>query len=431
MINIAVKAVKDLEKMGASEGESYILSSTECVISVRNNIWNKRKKKDVCIGLRTLTDKKKGFAAGTLPMCSLEEIEKASLALSKASAPDPYWKHLPHKKKVTEPEGIFDKNLKDMSELELLDTVQILVDTAGDRACQPDCTVITRVEDIALANSHGVEGFYSSTKIDVTFSCRCKENDILSEFHSRNFSDNLYSLAENTVKNALESKKFSKVDKTFTGDIVLLPEAAGFIVMPCIKWAVDGENFYSKRSHFTLEGEEVASPLITITDNGLLPSGVQSAPFDGEGTPMQKTVLLEKGIFRHVLHSEYTACKYGSSSTGNALRSATREPSVSPTNLVIKKGRSSLTDLIEQVDTGVLLNDFTGDVDPSSGYFNGRGEGSYIKGGEIEYSCKNLHVQGNAFELLGNVTGVGKEEHCSSEGVYAVPLLTGTVTVIA
>ena len=146
---------------------------------------------------------------------------------------------------------------------------------------------------------------------------------------------------------------------------------------------------------------------------------------------MQKTVLLEKGIFRHVLHSEYTACRYNSSSTGNALRSATREPSVSPTNLVIKKGRSSLTNLIEQVDTGVLLNDFTGDVDPSSGYFNGRGEGSYIKGGEIEYSCKNLHVQGNAFELLGNVIGVGKEEHCSSEGMYAVPLLTGAVTVIA
>jgi predicted Zn-dependent protease len=131
---------------------------------------------------------------------------------------------------------------------------------------------------------------------------------------------------------------------------------------------------------------------------------------------------LKKGFF---------ACKYGGSSTGNALRSATREPSVSPTNLVVEKGRSSLEELTEQVDTGVLLNDFTGDLDPSSGYFNGRGEGSYIKGGEIEYHCKNLHVQGNAFEFLKNVTVIGKEEHCSSEGVYAVPLLTGAVTVIA
>lgn len=429
MLETALRAVTDLEKMGASEAESYIQNSIERVISLRGNTWNRRKKMDICIGLRTFTGNQKGFAAGTLPMCSLEEIEKASFVLSRRTAPDPSWGHLPFCKPVESPGGIYDRTLAALSEEPLMDKVQMMVDAAGRFGCAADCTVISRVEDVALANTHGVEGSYKSTKIDITFSCRYKGNEATSRWHSRNLDVDLEGFAAKTAEDVLHMKRSSKIDHTFTGESIFLPESLEYSLVPTIKWAVNGENFHSKRSRFAEKGVEVASEHLTVTDDGLLYGGVRSAPFDGEGTPMQKTDLITKGVFLNVVHTEYTANKYGAVSTGNALRSATREPYIDFTNFIIKPGRYPLEKLIDHVKEGVLLKDFTGDVDPSSGYFDGRSEGAYIKKGEIQYHCRNVHVQGNAFECLKNML-VGEDQECSHDGIYGVPILT-SVKVIA
>lgn len=430
MIETALKAVKDLERRGASEAEGYIQNSTEWVISVREGIWNRRKKKDICIGLRTVIEKKKGFAAGTLPMCPLEDIEKASLLLSRNAVPDPSWSHLPYPKPVIAPEGIFDRNLAEISEGELMDVVETLVSAPGEK-CYADCTLITRLDKTAIANTHGVEGFYEDTGIDITFSCGYGRRKATSEWHSRKLDKNVEKLATRTAEELLKMKESSRIGRTFTGEAILLPEALEYTLMACAKWAVQGENFHSRKSQFTQKGEEVLSRELTITDDGLRPEGVRSAPFDGEGNPMQRTELIRKGIFLNVLHSEYTANKYGAVSTGNAIRTATREPYIDYTNLIVKPGKHSLDSLVENVGKGILLKDFTGDVDPSSGYFNGRGEGFYIENGEIQFYCRNLHVQGNGFELLREVELVGREEECTREGVYAVPLLTSKIMVVS
>jgi predicted Zn-dependent protease len=431
MIDTALKAVKDLEKKGCSEAESFIQNSTERIISIRGDTWSRRKKKDISIGLRTIINNKKGFAAGTIPLCSLEEIENASLTLCRNAFPDPVWKHLPYKKVLTTPVGIYDENLVEMSDTDLLDAVNDLVLAGDTLKCSPECTIITRVEETAIANSHGVEGFSKSTKVDINFSCTYRENDIVIDYHSRNFPSCLGTLVDDIAGKALKQEKFSKIQKSFTGDALFLPEALEYSVIACIKWAVNGENFNSGRSQFTRMQDAIASHQLTITDNGLLPHGIRSQPFDGEGNPMQKTFLIEKGVLMNVLHTEYTGNKYGVTSTGNALRSATREPSLDSTNIIVEPGTHSVDALIEHVDKGVLLKDFTGEVDSSSGYFNGRGEGAYIRKGEIQYSCKNLQVQGNAFDVIKNIILLGKDEKCSSDGVYAVPLLTSGVTIIA
>ncbi len=426
-----VKAVRDLERMGATEAESYLQNSVETVLSVRGDGWNKRKKKDISIGLRSLVGKQKGFAAGTLPMCSLEEIEKACFMLSRRTAPDPSWEHLPFPKPKREPEGIYDRGLALLSEEELMDEVQAAVNAARIAGVTPDLTMITRVESVAVANTHGVEGSYQSTKVDITFSCVHRENEAFWEWHSRTFPEDLKTIAEKTAEKALKSEKCSKINLNFSGDAIFLQDSFSFIFVPCIKWTVGAESIYSKRSQFAdKQGEVVASPLVTITDSGVLPSGVRSAPFDGEGNPMQETGLIEKGVFGKCIHSEYTANKYGGVSTGNAMRSATAEPALDFTNLILKVGDSSLDALIKKVDEGVVVKDFSGDVDPSSGYFNGRAHGSYIKKGEILNHLKLFLVRGNAFECLRNVKGVGKEQECSYDGVYAVPLLASGVMVM-
>lgn len=428
MEDTAVKAVKDLEKMGASEAESYIQNSRETVISTGSSM-NKRVKKDICIGLRTFIKNKKGFAAGTLPMCSLEEIEKASFHLCKRAAPDPFWKHLAYPKEGKTPDGIYDTVLDTLPEEDFIDALEAMVDTARDKKCAASYTVLSRAETVAVANTHGIQKSYRATKVDITFSCSYEKNEVSSEWHSRDFNLDLHTLAEKTAEKALKSKNFSKIHK-FTGDAIFLPEAVEFLFFPCIQWAVNAENVHSGKSWFAAKmGEKVASPHITITDDGITPYGIRSAPFDGEGTPMEKTVIIDKGIFCHVLHSEYTGNKYNAASTGNALRSATREPSIDTTNFIIEPGDYSLDALIEHIHEGVVITDFRGDIDPSGGYFNGRCEGSYIKKGEIQYDVKNFHIQGNAFESLQNVDFVGKDVECSFDGLYTAPLLISDIAV--
>ena len=430
MLDTAVRAVKDLERMGASEAESYIQDSREVIISKKGETWSKRKKKDTCIGLRTLINKKKGFAAGTFPICPLEEIEKASFVLSNNAVADPSWEHLPLPKPCVRPEGIYDEGAASMSEEEIIDTVQAMVNAVREEGGSAEPTLVTRIDHIAVANSHGVEQSYQSTRVDCSVFCMYKKGITTREWHSRAFDINVKALVQNAAENVLQTKNFSKIDHNFTGEAVFLSDAVARIFFPCIKWAVHAENVYSQRSRFKEKGEKVASEVLTITDDGLLPAGLRTAPFDGEGNPMQKTALIKGGVFKNVLHSEYTANKYGEISTGNALRSATTEPSVGITNMVITPGGDTLDALIKQVDEGVLIRDFSGDVDPSGGYFDGRAGGSYIRHGEVQFHVSSVHIRGNAFKSLINTVGIGRDQQCTSDGMYTVPLLTSDIEVI-
>lgn len=414
-LNTAVSAVKDLEKMGASEAEAYVQENNEIIISVKEGTWSKRKKKDTCIGLRTVKNKKKGFAAGTIPMCSLKKIEKASMTLCENNVADSEWEHLPYKKKYIQPDGIYDEKIADMGEDEAVHYVQELVST-GDAHC------IFRVVRVAIANSHGVQGEYTGTGTDGVIS----HNDTThTEWHSRSFKK-----IEDVVPEPRKVyKEISHLDHGFCGDALFLADALVFILAPCLQWLTDAENMYSGRTQFKKE-DKIADSGITIYDNGLLPGGIKSAPFDGEGNPMQETSLIEKGILKNVLHSEYTAHKYNESSTGNALRSATREPAIGFSNLVMKPGEYSTQELIPKIDSGVLVKDFVGDVDPSSGYFNGRATGAYVKGGEIECDINHFRVKGNIFECLNQIVSLGKDQFYTYDGVYAVPLLVSGVEII-
>jgi PmbA protein len=415
-IKTAQKAVKDLEEMGASEAEAYIQKNSEMIVSVKEGIWSKRKKEDTCIGLRTVIHKKKGFAAGTIPMCSIQKIEKASLTLCENSVADPGWKHLPYKKVYTYPEGIFDKKIAEMGEEEVLNYVQELVNTKSD------IHVIFRVVHVAVANSHGVQGEYIGTGVDSVI--LQNEYNTSIEWHSRSLKK-----VEDVIPEPRKvTKEISRLDHGFCGDALFSTDAIVFILAPCLHWLTNAENVYNGRTKFTKE-DKIADSCITITDNGLLPGGIRSAPFDGEGNPMQKTSIIKKGVFKNVLHSEYTANKYNELSTGNALRSATREPTIGFSNLVVNPGEYSTQELIKKIDTGVLVKEFVGDVDPSSGYFNGRATGSYVKGGEIACNIKNFHVKGNIFECLKQVLGMGKDQCCTHDGMYAVPLVVSGVEV--
>ena len=86
-------------------------------------------------------------------------------------------------------------------------------------------------------------------------------------------------------------------------------------------------------------GQKVASELVTIIDDGKMEGGILSAPFDGEGVPTSKKLLLEKGVLKQFLHNTYTAAKANTQSTGNGTRGTYRStPGVGTTNFYLAPG---------------------------------------------------------------------------------------------
>jgi PmbA protein len=159
-------------------------------------------------------------------------------------------------------------------------------------------------------------------------------------------------------------------------------------------------------------GQRVASELVTIVDDGTLAGGVRSAPFDGEGVPSSRSVLIEKGYLRGYLHNTYTAAKDGVVSTGNGVRASFKGgPEVGPTNFYLEPGDKSPAEIIGEISSGLYVGEVLGmhTANPISGDFSVGATGFWIEQGKMSYPVRGLAIAGNIRELLDAVDAVGRD----------------------
>ena len=425
--------VKDVLKMGATECEACIEDTVETIMTMeRGFVHGKRKKRSKTFGMRTLLDQRKGFVAGSLPVGSRDDMKKASLHIARTSVPDTNWKHLPYPRGTSPVKGIYDKNLASIPFETLREDITTMITTADE----PDITIDSGriscvVKDFSICNNHGASCAYTSTRLTVHFVVRCGASESTwGVHHSRQYDCDFARLAEETVERARVMSTPRALHSSFTGDAVFLTEPVEDILLAPLRWCFNAETVERTRFAHAF-GEKVASPEINIKDDGTLYAGLHTSPVDGEGNPTQKTDLITKGILRNLLHSEYTANIHGTLSTGNGVRRAVTEPAVGITNLILEKGRASTDELIQEVKKGVVIGDFSGNVDPISGLFSGVLEHtSYIEKGEIKYPVTGAMICGNIFDLLNNVAALGKEEKTGETGIYTVPALIRSVDIV-
>ena len=156
------------------------------------------------------------------------------------------------------------------------------------------------------------------------------------------------------------------------------------------------------------EGETVASPCLTLTDDPLMPWGLASCPFDREGAATAPKKILDAGVLQTLLHNRKTARKAGIRTTGNAAGSGR----VAPTNLYIVPGSLSLEDMLLNLGDGLYLTEVSGlhaGANPVSGDFSLLARGFLIQGGRIERAVEQFTVAGNFFQLLRDVMSVGAD----------------------
>ncbi len=197
--------------------------------------------------------------------------------------------------------------------------------------------------------------------------------------------------------------------KTVEVPVIFDPETAASLVR-AVAGAAAGPALY-RRASFLVDrlGTRIASPAVTIVDDGLIPGALGSRPFDGEGLPTRRTVLVSEGVLASYLLDTYSARRLGLASTGHAARDGAGV-TVGPTNLMLLPGRVSPADLIASVAEGFYVTELIGfGVNGVTGDYSRGAVGLWIERGRLAYPVHEVTIAGNLLEMLAAVEGVADD----------------------
>ncbi len=271
------------------------------------------------------------------------------------------------------------------------------------------------VYTVEFSNPYGVAFSYGGTRFSLITSLLAEspkgDRNITWGYRTARYLKDidLTSFSEELVYKAVETLD-PKPFETKTLPVIFHREAAASL-LETFSELFSGENALKGKTPLKgKEGEEIASPFITLIDDGTLSGGISTHPYDDEGTPQQKTVLIENGVFKGFLHSLYSACALGKEPTGNGLRSSfTSPPEVGITNLYLKPSGLSFEELVNSEGEVLVVFDLMGlhTADTVAGNFSLGANGVLYRNGKKLQAVRGITVAGNFLGLLKNVSAVG------------------------
>ena len=150
-------------------------------------------------------------------------------------------------------------------------------------------------------------------------------------------------------------------------------------------------------------GERIGNERVTLVDDGRLPGGLGSGPFDGEGTPTRETVVMDAGVLRTYVSDAYWGRRLGMASTGNASGGG----SVAPSNFYLAPGSGTLDELVASTERGVLvLNTIGFATELASGTYSRGARGIYIEDGTPQYAIDEFTIASTFGEMLAGIDGI-------------------------
>ncbi len=221
--------------------------------------------------------------------------------------------------------------------------------------------------------------------------------------------------------------------------VVVAPGWGGVLIHESIGHALEGDGI--RRGTSLLAGQlgaRVASPLVRVVDDGRWPNGRGTQAVDDEGTPSQRTVVVDAGVVQSYLLDKQNAGLLGLGSTGNGRRMSYKNwPLPRMTNTYIDAGASDPGSLLSGIAKGFYAAQLGGgSVDTTSGNFNfAVREGYWIEGGRLTRPVRGAVLIGNSLETLKRIEGVGNDlivdtsrGLCGKDG-QTVPVGVGQPTV--
>jgi PmbA protein len=197
--------------------------------------------------------------------------------------------------------------------------------------------------------------------------------------------------------------------------IVFAPEVARTLIGSVFE-AAAGDSIWRHASFLAGKlGEPIAASAFTLIDDNtmLLPTGAGgfgTSPFDGEGLPARRTIVVENGTLRNYLLNTYTARKLGMKSTHNASRGLAGTPGIGCGNLYVEPGPLSPEQIIAEIRAGLYVTSLMGfGVNVVTGDYSRGAAGLWIENGQLTHAVEEVTIAGNLAEMLMNVTAIGSD----------------------
>jgi PmbA protein len=182
-----------------------------------------------------------------------------------------------------------------------------------------------------------------------------------------------------------------------------------------------GTAIYQRASYLLdKENQPIASPLVTVVDDALLLRGLASRPFDGEGLPSRKNVVVEGGVLKTYLLDTYSGKKLGRPSTGSASRGVGSRPSVAPTNFYLLPGDRAPDEIVKSVERGLYVTSMMGfGFNAVTGDFSRGAEGFWIERGEKKFPVGEITIGLNFLDFWKGVDAIANNLDIKSS--FATP----------
>jgi PmbA protein len=187
--------------------------------------------------------------------------------------------------------------------------------------------------------------------------------------------------------------------------------------------AVNGDSIYRSASFLAGKlGEKIAGANVTIVDDGTIVGGFGSSPFDAEGVPTRRTMVIDKGVLKSYLLNTYTAKKLKMKTTGNAARGLAGTPGIGAGNFFMEKGAKEPKAIIGDIKEGLYVTEFLGfGVNLVTGDFSRGASGVWIQNGEMTFPVEEVTVAGNLRDMLNSISEIGND--LEFRGSVACPTL--------
>ncbi|HDJ89537.1 MAG TPA: TldD/PmbA family protein, partial [Thermoprotei archaeon] len=417
MFNVLDKVLKIGLKMGVDQIEVYgSLSRRKYVELEKSEVKIASISSRSGIGVRIFKNKSIGFSfTEDFSEKSLENVVKKAVAIASIRKKEEFLNGF---MKPAKPPSVKDTYFKDTEEFsleEITDNTLYMRDIALNRdkrvkAISGGISVV--FAEKFLKNSLGVELYSKGTWASASLFVVAEDSGITAsgfDFQSeRNHKLLRYDeIALSAVDHAVKQLKPRKIEGGDM-DVVIDPIALSSILGATFNRAICADNVQEKRSFLVgFKDKKIASDILTVIDDPLMPGGIATRSFDDEGVPSKTLRVVENGVLKSYLYDIYRAQREGVESTGHAVRGYSSEPYISPSNIVFKvKDLDSLDNIISDISNGVYVRWVIGahTANMITGEFSvALGEAYHIRNGEISYSLKEAMLGGNIREMLNKV----------------------------
>ena len=415
--NLAEKFVRFGLACGADEIEVGVGDDVEFGVDVRmGRIENLVEAGTRSLGVRVIKDQKTAYAGSSdLSAETIERLIRSAVRRAEIANADPC-AGLPETSSAPVDPAPLD--LYDQAVADLDPQTKIAQALETERIAFSDRRIVnshgasfdTHEGHAVLANSRGFLGEYRKTYAGLNVGLQAGETDDLVEdfwFSSKTHLEDLAApeeVARIAVARTVRQLQPRKVE-TQRVPVIFEPMMTSSI-LGFLFGCLTGTAVYQKATFLAERlGNRIGRETLKIVDDGLLPRLLGSSPFDSEGAPSRRNVVVENGVLKTFLCNTYAGRKIGLASTGNADGGG-----VGPSNFYLEPGNASPEEIIRSTKKGLYLIRTLGHgLNPVSGDISRGAFGIWIENGEVAYPVSEITISGNLGELLNDIEMIGDD----------------------